>query len=180
MALLIQRMLRAARLESAFYEEVEADKSAMGQAMLVVGLSSLAAGLGAGDQGLKAILVGVVTAWLGWLLWAWLTWFIGTKLLAEAQTDADLGQLLRTTGFSAAPGLLRLFGFLPVVGRLVTALAQVWMLAAMIVAVRQALDYRGTGRALTVCLIGWLIYVIIGLVIAFTVMGRVDGGGVAA
>jgi hypothetical protein len=180
MALLIQRMLRAARLDSAFYEEVEADKSAMGQAMLVVGLSSLAAGLGAGGQGVKAILVGVVAAWFGWLLWAWLTWFIGTKLLPEAQTDADLGQLLRTTGFSAAPGLLRLFAFLPVVGRAVTALAQVWMLVAMVVAVRQALDYRGTGRTLAVCLIGWLIYVIVGLVVAFAVMGRLDTGGLAA
>lgn len=176
MALLIQRMIRAARLEPAFYEEVEADKSTMGQAMLVVALSSVAAGLGAGEAGLKAVLAGIVAAWLGWLLWAWLTWFIGTKLLPEAQTEADLGQLLRTTGFSAAPGLLRLFGFLPVVGRIVTALAQVWMLAAMIVAVRQALDYRGTGRALTVCLVGWLIYVIVGLVIAFAVMGRMDGG----
>jgi len=180
MALLIRRMLRAARLEPAFYEEVEADKTAMGQAMLVVALSSLAAGLGAGELGVKAVLANLVTAWLLWLLWAWLTWFIGTKLLPEAQTDADLGQILRTTGFSAAPGLLRLLGFLPVVGRIVTAVAQVWMLAAMVVAVRQALDYRGTGRALTVCLLGWLIYVIVGVVIAFTVMGRVDGGGVAA
>ncbi len=180
MALLIRRMLRAARLEPALYEEVEADRSAMGQAMLVVALSSLATGLGAGDQGVTAIVAGLVAAWLGWLLWAWLAWIIGTKLLPEAQTDADLGQLLRTTGFSAAPGLLRLFGFLPGVGRVVTALAQVWMLVAMIVAVRQALDYRGTGRALVVCLLGWLIYVIIGLVIAFTVMGRLDGGDVAA
>lgn len=178
MTVLFQRMLRAARLEPAFYEEVEADRTALGQAMLVVGLSSLAAGLGAGGNGVKAVVAGLVAAWLGWLLWAWLTWFIGTKLLPEAQTEADLGQLLRTTGFSAAPGLLRLFAFLPVVGRGITAIAQVWMLVAMIVAVRQALDYRGTGRALAVCLLGWLIYVIVGIVIAFAVMR--GEGGVAA
>ena len=170
----------AALLRADLYEEVEADKSAMGQAMLVVALSSVASGLGGGEAGVKAVLAGIVAAWLGWLLWAWLAWFIGTKLLAEAQTDADLGQLLRTTGFSAAPGLLRVLGFLPVVGRVITALVQVWMLAAMVVAVRQALDYRGTGRALAVCLVGWLIYVIVGVVIAFAVMGRLDSGGLAA
>ncbi len=177
MTVLFQRMLRAARLETAFYEEVEADRTALGQAMLVVGLSSLAAGLGAGENGVKAVVAGLVGAWLSWLLWAWLTWFIGTRILPEAQTEADLGQLLRTTGFSAAPGLLRVFAFLPVAGRAITAVAQVWMLIAMIVAVRQALDYRGTGRALVVCLLGWLIYVIVGVIIAFAVMG--GRGGVA-
>lgn len=178
MASLWQRMVRASRLEAALYEEVEADRAALGQAMFVVGLASLAAGLGGGKQGLVAVVAGILAAWLGWLLWAWLAWLIGTKILPEAQTQADFGQLLRTTGFSAAPGLLRVFGFVPLVGRGVVAIAHVWMLCAMVVAVRQALDYRGTGRAIVVCLIGWLVYVIINLVIGFAVLNQ--GGGVAA
>lgn len=178
MASLIQRMIRASRLEAALYEEVEADRTAMGQAMAVVALSSLAAGLGAERSGPIGIVSGVLVAWLGWLLWAWLTWVIGTKLLPEAQTEADLGQLLRTTGFSAAPGLLRLAGFLPLVGRGVVAVANVWMLAAMVVAVRQALDYRGTVRAVAVCLLGWLVYVVLGALIGFAFVHQT--GGVAA
>jgi len=34
--------------------------------------------------------------------------------------------------------------------------AGVWMLVAMIIAVRQALDYQSTLRAVGVCIIGWI------------------------
>jgi hypothetical protein len=169
MSLLFQRMLRAARLEAALYEEVEADPSAIGHAMLTVVLASVAAGIGSALLGPGAILMAVVTALIGWYIWAVLAWLIGTRLLPEPQTQADLGQLLRTTGFASAPGVLRVLGFLPGLGGFIVAVAQVWMLAAMIVAVRQALDYRGIGRAVAVCLIGWVVYVVLSvfLTIAF-------------
>jgi hypothetical protein len=87
--------------------------------------------------------------------WALLTYSIGTRFLPEPQTRADAGELLRTLGFAGAPGLLRIFGVLPGVGLAIYAVASIWMLIAMIVAVRQALDYRGTGRAVAVCVVGW-------------------------
>ena len=156
---LADRMIRAAKLQPDLYEEVEADAGATGQAMLVVVLSSLAAGVGASGGGLRGALGGVIGALLGWFVWAFLTYIIGTKLLPGPKTDADMGQLLRTTGFSAAPGLLRALGFIPVLGSIVMFAASIWMLIAMVIAVRQALDYDGTGRAVAVCVIGWLVQV---------------------
>ena len=162
MASLVGRMIRAAKLDVGLYEEVEADTGATGQAMLVVVLSSVAAGIGSvGGAGLKGLLLGALTALASWYIWAFLTYFIGTRLLPESQTEADVGQLLRTTGFSSSPGLLRILGILPGLTGIVFLGCAVWMLVAMVIAVRQALDYHGTGRAITVCLIGWVVQVAI-------------------
>ena len=173
MASLGDRMIRAAKLDRNLYEEVEADTGATGQAMLVVVLSSVAAGIGSvGGAGLKGLLLGALSALAAWYIWAFLTYFIGTRLLPESQTEADVGQLLRTTGFSSSPGLLRILGILPGLTGIVFLGCAVWMLVAMVIAVRQALDYHGTGRAIAVCLIGWVVQVgIIVLVMMFLGIG---------
>jgi hypothetical protein len=167
---LVDRMIRAARLEVNLYEEVEADRSTLAQAMTVVVLSSLAAGVGGiGTMGLGGIVVGTLLALGGWYFWAFLTYWIGTRMLPEPQTSADLGELLRTTGFSSSPGLLRILGVIPGVGGLVFVVAAIWMLVAMVIAVRQALDYQSTLRAVGVCLIGWLIQgLLLAMMFAFT------------
>lgn len=158
MATWVQRMIGAAKLDVGTYEEVEHDQGAMGQAMGVVVLSAVAAGIGgfgkAGGVGFLAMTVGAL---VGWFVWAFLTWAVGTKLLAEEGTEADMGQLLRTIGFSSSPGILRALGFIPILGALVTLVASFWMLATMVIAVRQALDYKSTGRAVGVCLLGFLV-----------------------
>lgn len=162
MTTFLDRMIRAAKLDIHLYEEVEADKSTMQQAMAVVVLSSVAAGVGSiGAMGLGGIVIGTVGALIGWYLWAYLTYFIGTKFLPEPQTEADLGQLLRTTGFSSSPGLIRILGIIPALSTVVFVAASVWMLVAMVIAVRQALDYSGTWRAVGVCAIGWIIQTLI-------------------
>src|SRR5216117_623301 len=147
MAGLVERMIGAARLDVKIYEEVEADTNATGQAMAVVVISSVAAGLGAFRIGPFGIARSAIAALAGWFIWAFLTYFIGTRILSEPQTSADLGQLLRTTGFSSSPGVLRILEILPLIGGLISLLVPIWMLVAMVVAVRQALDYRSTGRA---------------------------------
>jgi len=153
------RIIGAAKLNVQVYEEVEADKSAMRQAMGVVVLSSLAAGLGSiGRGGVGGgILMGTIAALIGWYIWAYMTYFIGTKLLPEPQTKADHGELLRTIGFSSSPGLIRVLGIIPGLTGIVFMIASVWMLVAMVIAVRQALDYQSTLRAVGVCVIGWII-----------------------
>ncbi len=157
MASLQDRMIRAAKLDVQLYEEVEADRGAMGQATTVVVLSAIAAGVGSGRAGLIAIVFGTIAALVGWYVWAFLTYFIGTRLLPEPQTRADHGELLRTIGFSSTPGVLRVFGIIPGLMSPVFLVTGVWMLVAMIIAVRQALDYNSTLRAVGVCLIGWLV-----------------------
>ncbi len=162
------RMIRAAKLDVNLYEEVEADKGAMGQAMGVVALSSVAAGIGSSTTGgVTGIIVGVIGALAGWFIWAFITYFIGTKLLPEPQTHADHGELLRTIGFSSSPGLIRVLGIIPGFMAIVFLISGIWMLVAMVIAVRQALDYQSTLRAVGVCIIGWIIQaVILGLLLA--------------
>jgi len=165
------RIIRSAKLDVNLYEEVEADKGAMGQAMAVVVLSSIAAGVGIiGRGGLGGILIGTIAALIGWYVWAYLTYFIGTKFLPEPQTRADVGELLRTIGFSSSPGLIRVLGIIPGLERVVFLVASIWMLAAMVIAVRQALDYKSTLRSVGVCVIGWIIQALI-LVLLFSILG---------
>ena len=156
------RIIRAVKLDAQLYEEVEADTGAMGQAMGVVVLSSMAAGVGSvAIGGLGGILGGAIAALTGWYVWAYLTYFIGTKFLPEPQTEADLGELLRTIGFSSSPGLIRVFGIIPGLAGPLFLVAQIWMLVAMVIAVRQALDYESTSRAVGVCVIGWIVQLLI-------------------
>jgi len=173
---LIDRMMRAARLDANLYEEVEADRLTMHQATTVVLLSSLAAGIGnAATGGLGGILLLTIGAFIGWYIWAYMTYFIGTRLLPEPQTEADLGQLLRTIGFSSSPGLIRILAVIPLLKAVVFVGASMWMLVAMVIAVRQALDYTSTWRALVVCAIGWLIQAGVLLAI-FAAAGGPDSG----
>ncbi len=162
----INRIFRAAKLDAHLYEEVEADKTSMRQAMLVVILSGVAAGVGSiSHGGYLGIAVGTATALVGWYIWAFLTYLIGTKFLPEPQTKSDIGELLRTIGFASSPGLIRVLGVVPEIEKFVFSAASVWMLVAMVIAVRQALDYKGTWRAIIVCVIGWVIQIAILLTI---------------
>jgi len=171
MQMYLDRIVRAAKLDVNLYEEVEADKGAMSQAMGVVVLSSVAAGVGSiGTAGTKGIIIGAITALIAWYIWAYITYFIGAKIIPEPQTKADHGELLRTIGFSSSPGLLRILAIIPGIGGIIFMIASVWMLVAMVIAVRQALDYQSTLRAVGVCMIGWVIQLII-LMILYTVLG---------
>ncbi len=165
------RIIRAAKLDVSLYEEVEADRSAMGQAMGVVVLSAVAAGIGSiGTTGVAGIFIGTLAALVGWYVWAFITYYIGTKLLPEPQTKADLGELLRTIGFASSPGLLRVLGIIPFLSGIIFIATGIWMLIAMVIAVRQALDYNSTPRAIGVCLIGWIIQMVI-FWIVFSIFG---------
>jgi len=171
MASFKDRIFRAAKLDINLYEEVEADKGALGQAMLIVVLSSLAAGVGGVPRGgFGGILIGTIFALVGWYVWAYITYFIGTKLLPEPQTKADHGELLRTIGFASSPGLIRILGIIPGLRILAFLVAGIWMLVATVIAVRQALDYKSTLRAVGVCIIGWIIQALI-LFLLFSILG---------
>ena len=172
MALFVDRMIRAAKLDVNLYEEVEADKGAMGQAMGVVVLSSVAAGIGTtGTAGIKGLVLGTIVALAGWFLWAFLTYYIGTKLLPEPQTKANYGELLRTIGFSSSPGVLRVLVIIPMLGNILNLIIGIWMLVAMVIAIRQALDYKSTWRAVGVCLIGWIVQMVMFAVFFWLVGG---------
>jgi len=160
----LERMVGAAKLDTRVYEEVEGDRSATPQALAVVVLASVAGGIGVGE-GLRGLIFGTVAGLVGWAIWAWLTYFIGTRWLPEPETRADIGELLRTIGFATSPSILRVLGVVPFLSTIVFSVTAIWTLVAVVIAVRQALDYRSTGRAIGVCLIGWLIQVVLFVII---------------
>lgn len=173
---LVNRMLRASKLEVTLYEEVEADARATMPAMWVVIIASVAAGIGTGISAIIAkkgallflwgLLGGVAVALVGWLAWAGITYLLGTTVLKGAGTSATWGELLRTIGFAQSPNVLKIFSFLPFLGWLISLGASIWALIATVIGVRQALDVS-TGRAIAVCIVGWLIYFVLGLLVAF-------------
>lgn len=173
---LFDRMIRAARLDVSLYEEVEVDEGATTQALIVVILSSICAGIGTaiweammghgpGRIGL-GLVEGLISALVFWFIWSFVTYFIGTKVFGGR---ASFGELLRTIGFSNSPGVLLFFSFIPILGGLISFAVWIWQLMSMVVAVRQALDFT-TGKAILTCIVGLIaaiiLLVIIGIFIA--------------
>jgi hypothetical protein len=171
MTTFIERILRALKLDAQVYEEIEADKSATIQAVLVIVLSSMAGGFGSIFRfGVNGIFTGFIMALIAWLVWVYIIYLVGTKILPEAQTQADPGQVLRTTGFASAPGILSIAGMVPLLENFVAMVVSLWMLVAMVVAVKQVLDYTSTLRAIAVCVIGWIVYLFV-VTLFMTVFG---------
>jgi hypothetical protein len=159
MASFQRRVIGAIRLQSATYEEVEHDHSATLQAGAIVVAVSLTNSVswyfGMWDAGW--ILRGAFQSLMAWVIGALFLWQIGTRLLPGKKTEADLGQLLRTVGFAQAPGLFGLLAVIPVLGLFIPFVVAIWIIAAMFIAVRQALDYDDTFRAIMVCLLAWIV-----------------------
>lgn len=149
------RFIGALTLDASAYEDVEADRSAGMQAVLVViaataagGIASV--GLGASPAGFVA---GAIMALGGWLMWVSMILTVGTTTLAQPQTRSSGRELLRTLGFAAAPGVFVAFAAMRAVAPFVFAVVSIWMIAAAVLAVRQSLDFRSTPRAIAVCAI---------------------------
>lgn len=173
---LLKRLVRAAKLEVSLYEEVEADQKATRQAILVVVAGSLATGIGSlTEGGWLGLLIGIVVGLIGWAVWAWLNYFLGTRLFKEAQTEADWGQLARTMGFAYTPRLLVLLNLIPipVFRALIFLGVTVWSWIAMVIAVRQALDYKSTLRAVAVTLLGFLVNIAVLIVVQVVLIGPI-------
>ncbi len=154
-------MLGAARLRSDTFEELEHDRGATVQAMfvvLIVATASFVGGVFAGGEidVVGGLIYGAAEGIVSWVLWALFTWVIGTNLLETDETSADWGELARGTGFAQTPSLLNVLIAVPLVGLYITWIGQVWRFAAMMVAVRQCLNYRSTVRAFFVILLSFV------------------------
>lgn len=167
---LVDRMIGAATLDIPTYEEVEHDTTLTGQAALVVLIVAIARGMGGVVGGASGIIAGVISAFVGWLVWAGVTYLIGAKVFAGTAT---WGELLRTLGYAQSPGVLYVLAFIPLLGWIVQLGVWIWLLVAGIVAIRQALDFT-TGKAIATAGLGWLAMVILGIVLLgpFLAFGR--------
>ena len=166
MGSITERMKGAALLDVATYEEVEADTTATGQAAVVVTIGAIASAIGASRGGAGGIIGALVASLIGWVLWAGVTYFIGTRMLGGTAT---WGELLRTLGFAQSPKVLAVLALVPGLGWIVGLVLSIWLLTAGIVAIRQALDFS-TGKAVVTALLGWL-----AMVIPFALLGLSTG-----
>ena len=158
---IVGRMIRAARLEEAVYEEVEHDQSATRQAAIVVVGTSIAAGIGAGFAvGISGLILITIFGLISWAVYAWITYFIGTRLLAGPETSANWGELARTLGFANSPRALLVLGVVPALAGVVGLVVGLWVLWATVVALRAALDFS-TARAIGTAILGMIVQVLI-------------------
>jgi hypothetical protein len=172
----VERMIRAGKLDIPVYEEVEADTTATNQALTVVVLGALASGIGAAISAAMAgpsagnpggsLLGGVISALIGWAVWSYAVYFVGTRFMGGTAT---YGELLRTLGFSESPLLLLVLSFIPVVGVLLSAVVGIWVLVTGFVATRQALDLDNGKTLITIVL------AVIALIIVLAVLGIIFG-----
>lgn len=168
----VDRMIGAARLDAHIYEEVEHDESATGQAMAVVVMGALAAGVGALYGGIVGLVVGLVTALVGWAVYAGVAYWVGTNLFKGPHTSSTWGELLRTLGFASSPRLLLILTIIPFAGLLVGLVVLVWTLVTTVVAIRQALDFD-TGRAIATAVVSWLVLLVVSFVVTVIVASSV-------
>ncbi len=158
MSLFLNRLIRAAMLDASLYEEVIADPKTMFQAMMAVFIYSAASAYGGfGRAGVTGINFGMITTLIGWYIWAFSTYFIAVRLLPETETKGDRKAVLRAMGFASSPGLIRMLGLIPGFTGVTLLIASVWVFAATVVALKQAMNYQSIYRAVGVCMIGWII-----------------------
>jgi hypothetical protein len=162
---LVDRMIGAARLDVATYEDVEHDESATTQALIVVLLSAIAAGIGALGGGVGGLIIGVIAALVGWVVYAFVAYWVGTNWFKGPETSATHGELLRTLGFASTPRLLLVLAWIPVLGWLILLAVFIWMLITTVIAIRQALDFD-TGKAIATAVVSWIPLFIVQVAIA--------------
>ena len=155
-----QRLQKAIMLDVSFYEEVENDKKFTDQAMMTVVFVSIVQGLMIAGFAPIALVQGILGSLVRFIIWAFFIAFVGTRILPEPETKSNTGELIRTLGFAYAPGLLVIFKVLPFINSFVDPIVVILQLAAMTIAVRQALDFNSTVRAVGVCIVAFLLMIV--------------------
>ncbi|MSP79069.1 MAG: hypothetical protein EXR67_05910 [Dehalococcoidia bacterium] len=171
---LLGRVVRVLRVDATVYEEIEADKDALTQALIIVVVAAVTGGIGGiGAGGASGLVRGIIVGLLGWFIWAGVIYLLGTKVFATPQTKADLPEVMRVLGFAYAPSVFGIVGILgiPVLTRLVGLAILIWVVVGMVIAIKATLDYTSTGRAILVAVLGLVAYIIVGVII-----GALTGG----
>ena len=156
-SIFLNRVFRSIKIDPDVYDEVQKDKTATLSAAIVVVMSSLAAGIAAKHLGASNFILAPILSLLSWFVWAYIVYFVGVKLFPDPKTKTSHAALLRAIGFSSAPGIIRVFGFTPELMTVTFIGSALWMLACMVVAVRQTLNYRSLWKALGVVIMSWLV-----------------------
>lgn len=167
-----ERVVGAMKLEPRAFEDVERDTTAISQAVGVIALAAVSAGIGnVWYGGIAGIVFGVITSLIGYVLWAVVVWLVGTKVMPDPGTNADFQETFRVLAFAAAPGVLGIVTIIPILGWLLMLLIWLWSIAAMVVAVKEVLDYTDTFKAVIVVIIGFVVNLVVTMVLSAMFVG---------
>ena len=156
-SIFFNRVYRSIKIDPDVYDEVQKDKNATLSAGIVVVISSLAAGVAAKQLGASSFIFAPILSLVSWSVWAYIVYFVGVKLFPDVKTKTTHAALLRAIGFSSAPGIIRVFGFTPELMTVTFIGSALWMLACMVVAVRQTLNFKSLWKALGVVIMSWFV-----------------------
>lgn len=162
---IVDRCIGVVQLDVPTYEAIEHDPAATQQAAIVVAVVALAGAIGGVDEGFGGLIVGIIGAFIGWFIFAGLTYFVGTNLFGTPTTNTTFEAVLRTMGYAQVPNILGIFGFIPVLGWLAALVGSVWAIVTAIIAIRQSLNIS-TGRAVVTAVVAWLALVIVMTILA--------------
>lgn len=179
---MLDRILRVIKLDKSVYAEVEVDQTATSQAAIVVAivavLSAIGSGIGtlfsSGGEGfIVAFLGAILSAFIGWLVWSAVTYFVGTALF---HGEASIGEMLRVIGFAQAPLALNVLSFIPCIGAIISLAAWLFSLYTGFLAIQEGLDLD-TGKTIATVAIGWVVAFIVSLVIGMVFgIGMIGAG----
>lgn len=173
---MLNRAFRAAILQGRLYDELTDEPEEIFYALAIVILSGAALGIGIQFMGLPKWegapwwLFAAFSVWarvVGWFMWAGVAFIVGTKAFGG---QAGYRRLLRSIGLTFVPGVLAIFGWIPVVGIILTGLSFLWMFPAAFVAIRETQKMNWVQTAICT-IIGWSLYV--GLLMAVFQFTRV-------
>ena len=171
---IVDRVVGVLRLDVPTYEAIEHDRRATQEAALVVATVAVASGIGGLDEGFGGFIAGIIGALASWLIFSGFAYFFGKQIFGTPTTQTSIEQVLRTVGYARAPGLLNIFGFIPVLGVIIAFVAGIWGIITVIYAIRQALDFS-TGRAIITGIIA-----AIAAAIVLAILGLIFGIGALA
>lgn len=148
---MIKNAISALLLDAEFYTRVAEDKTLLGQATIVVVIANVFGGIGAAlateEDLLAGAVIGLVSGFVGWLVWSGVAYGIGVRMLGG---DADYKEMLRVIGFAYAPLAIGIIPWLGFVGA-------GWALFAAVIAIRESMDFS-TQRALVTMVVGWAVW----------------------
>ena len=175
----LQRIIGVLKLDVNTYEEIEADQTATSQAAIVVAIVAIIGGLFAGlassigdGSFLGGFIRQLLTAFIGWFIWSYVTYWVGTSFFKGKSTPQEM---LRVLGFAQAPAILAV---IPVCGAFI---GWIWTLICSFIAIRQGLDLDNT-KALLTAVVAFIaviiVYFIIGAILGLLGIGAGVIGGI--
>lgn len=167
---MIDRILRAIRLDPTLYREVADDDQFNTEAIVIVVVVAVLSSLGTGF-GARRFLIGFVaelanSILLGWLLWAAVSYFIGAALGGRS----SVSEMARTLAYANTPRFIALLGFIPCLGPVLRLAAWILGIAAGVIAIRESMEFD-TMKAVVTAVVGLIFYVVANILIGFALGG---------